>query len=544
LTSFIAIKASANSNLGLDRLPYAVEAPFNSYAKQHSPSCLPNTRVELLRDIYIWADGQDERCIFWLNGLAGTGKSTIARTVAHKYFDQKRLGASFFFSRGGGDVSHARKFVTSIIAQLAQSIPPLRRYISDAVTEYSDIVNRSLRDQWQLLVLVPLSKLDGNGCRTSYILVVDALDECDDGDNIRVILQLLAEARLLKTVRLRVFLTSRPGVPIRHSFYQLSETEHRDFVLHSISPPIVDHDITIFLEYNLRLIGEEDSQDAGWPGAEVIKTLVQSASGLFIWAATACRFIREGLFADERLLTLLKGGASAATTPEEHLNGIYITVLQNSIQAHFGPQDKERFCSMLRDILGSVVALFSPLSVSSLSRLLVTSKQRVGRMLKDLHAILDIPNNHTCPLYLHHPSFRDFLLNKNRCGDLDFWVDEKQAHQTLANRCIQLMSTSLTEDICGVTLPGILVTDVEHSQIQQYLPSEVRYACLYWIQHLQKSNAQLYDNDQIHQFLQVHLLHWLEALGWMQKISEGILAILSLEAQIPVSLYHNAGNPD
>jgi hypothetical protein len=74
---------------------------------------------------------------------------------------------------------------------------------------------------------------------------------------LKIPLQLLAEAWLLKTVRLRVFLTSRPGVLIRYGFCQMSETEHRDFVLHNISPSIIHHDITIFLEYNLRLIGEE-----------------------------------------------------------------------------------------------------------------------------------------------------------------------------------------------------------------------------------------------------------------------------------------------
>jgi hypothetical protein len=83
----------------LHRLLYAIEAPFNSYAKQASPSCLPNTRLDLLKEIHKWVDGQDERCIFWLNGLAGTGKSTIARTVARTYFEQKRLRASFFFSK-------------------------------------------------------------------------------------------------------------------------------------------------------------------------------------------------------------------------------------------------------------------------------------------------------------------------------------------------------------------------------------------------------------------------------------------------------------
>jgi hypothetical protein len=130
----------------LDRLPYATEAPFNSYAKQHEPVCLPDTRIDLLREIYNWADGQNERPIFWLSGLAGTGKSTVARTVAQYYFDKKRLGASFFFSRGGGNVSSASKFVTSIAVQLASSIPVLRQYISDAVIKGSNIASRSLRD--------------------------------------------------------------------------------------------------------------------------------------------------------------------------------------------------------------------------------------------------------------------------------------------------------------------------------------------------------------------------------------------------------------
>ena len=191
---------------------------------------------------------------------------------------------------------------------------------------------------------------------------------------------------------------------------------------------------------------------------------------------------------------------------------------------------------MLRDILGSVVALFSPLSVDSLSRLLVTPKQRLDRMLKDLHAILDIPNDHTRPLRLHHPSFHDFLLDKNRCGDSNFWVEENQAHQMLANSCIQLMSTSLKKDICGVHSPGWLATDVESSHLEQCLPPEVQYACLYWIQHLQKSCVSLDDDSyHVHAFLQEHLLHWLEALSLMGKTSEGVLTLSSLESYISVS---------
>jgi hypothetical protein len=518
----------------LDRLPYAVEAPFNAYQRQHEPTCLPYTRVHLLREIYDWADGQDKPCIFWLNGLAGTGKSTVARTLAAKYLEMGRLGASFFFSRGGGDVGHAGKLVTSIAVQLANNIQHLKQNICGAITERSDITSQSLRDQWRHLVLGPLSNLSGNSRGPWYILVIDALDECDNDSNIRIILQFLAEAGSLAKARLRVFLTSRPEFTIRHSFYQMPDAEHQDFVLHNISPSIVDHDIGIFLDYNLKLIGQEHALEAGWPEQEAVRHLIQHTGGLFIWAATACRFIREGLFADERLRIILEGGNSTAT-PEEHLNHIYMTVLRNSIHMGYIGQDSRRLCEMLRDVLGSIIVLFSPLSLESLSKLLLIPKQRVDRTLKDIHAILDVPKEQAHPLRLHHPSFRDFLLDKDRCTDQDFQVNRKQAHQKLATGCIQLMSKFLKQDICNVGRPGALVADVESSHLERHLPPEIQYACLYWIQHLEKGDFQLFNHDQVHEFLQIHLLHWLEALSWMRRVSEGIHAITSLESIALVS---------
>jgi hypothetical protein len=131
-------KAGLDSDI-LRRLLYTVHTSFNSYAKQDLSTCLPNTRVGLLQEIYNWVDSEDERCIFWLNGLAGTGKSTIARTITRRYFEQKRLGASSFFSRGGGDVGHAGKFFTSIAVQLAHNALSFRQYISEATEEQIDI---------------------------------------------------------------------------------------------------------------------------------------------------------------------------------------------------------------------------------------------------------------------------------------------------------------------------------------------------------------------------------------------------------------------
>ena len=538
----------------MNELPNAAQAAFNATQNQHDPTCLPKTRVGVLNEIRAWADGQDERRIYWLNGLAGTGKSTIARTIAREYFERGRLGASFFFSKGGGDVGNAGKFFTTIALQLANKSSSLKSYISSAVSENNDIKNQSLRDQWHQLILRPLSRLDGNPSWLPYILIIDALDECEGENNIRAILQLLAEAWSLRTAQLRVFLTSRPEIAIRHGFYQIPDAERQDFVLHRISPSIVDYDIGIFLEYNFKLIGEERSLDPAWPGENIIKRLVQNAGGLFIWAATACRFIREGRnFAEDRLAIVLKdysmddSSTDSSLTddsltkdrtiaPEAHLDKIYITVLKNSVQ-NYNKQERKKWYKLLRETAGSIVLLYSPLSAFSLAGLLHIHEEDIIRRLHDLCSILDIPEERARPIRLHHPSFRDFILDKKRCGNSKFWVDEKQAHRILADNCIQLMSTSLKQDICGVDAPGVLVADIESTQVEQYLPAEVQYACTYWIEHLQKSGAQLYNNDQVHQFLNVHTLHWLEALGWMRKISKGIRAITSLESIALVSLF-------
>ncbi|MCJ1426480.1 hypothetical protein MMC29_004383 [Sticta canariensis] len=518
----------------LEKLSIATQAAFNSSERQHDPMCLRNTRVDVLNEIRAWADGRDGRCIYWLNGRAGTGKSTIARTIAREYYRTGRLGASFFFSKGGGDVDHAGKFFTTLAFQLAKMSPTLKSYICDAVSKNIDIKDQSLCDQWCELILQPLSKLDENSSpSSSYIFVVDALDECEGENDIRAIIQLLAEAQSLKKVQLRVFLTSRPEVSIRLGFHQVSGVEHEEFILHNILPSTVDDDIRIFLEHSLKLIGKERSLHADWPSEQIVQRLIQKASGLFIWAATACRFVQDGKqFAIRRLNIILEpSNLDSTIAPEKHLDEIYVTVLKQCINSSFTETDKEDLYLMLRQILGSMVVLFAPLSADSLCRLLPNvTKEKIDQTLEDLHAILDIPKDQTQPLRLHHPSFRDFLIEKTRCRDSNFWIDAKHAHQKLADNSIQLMTKFLKQNICDLSGHGMWAINSDSIQVQQYLPQEVQYACLYWIQHLQKSGCQLRDDDLVHQFLKKHVLHWLETLGWMQKIPEGIHAIISLES--------------
>jgi hypothetical protein len=138
------------------------------------------------------------------------------------------------------------------------------------------------------------------------------------------------------------------------------------------------------LEHRLRIIGQEWTLGPEWPGDKILRQLVVHASGLFIWAAIACRFIKDGEeFAEDRLDEILEGTGFEGT-PEQHLDQIYITVLQNSIPTTFRPPEKVRLYTMQRIILGSIVILFSPLPAASLAKVISISGIRVMQTLERL----------------------------------------------------------------------------------------------------------------------------------------------------------------
>jgi len=103
---------------------------------------------------------------------------------------------------------------------------------------------------------------------------------------------------------------------------------------------------------------------------------------------------------------------------------------------------------MFKQVIGSFAVLAEQLPAASLAKLLQICPEQVDLRVRPLHSILNIPENPNHTIRFLHPSFRDFLLDKQRYQDQLFWVDERQAHRTLAEGCIRLMSDSLMQDIC------------------------------------------------------------------------------------------------
>lgn len=509
----------------------------------------------MLNEIGAWADGYGEHCIFWLSGMAGTGKSTIARTIADKFYAQERLAASFFFSRGGGDVAGAARFFTTVARQLVK-LPALRRYIYEAVTEQKEIASQTLRDQWNQLILRPLSKLKASSLRSPLVIVVDALDECEGDNDIRLLLQLLTESKNIRSIRLRIFLTSRAETSIRLGFRSMPTILHHDLVLQDVPRSIVDQDISVFFRVQFREIRESyEFLPATWPGDETIDTLVEKAGGLFIYAATVCRFIKTNdQWSPQSLLRVFlpSDGPNRSenlprripsSSPTEGLDAIYTQILNHSTKGVGKDKDKEELSKDFKQVIGAIAILSEPLSAAALGSLLRLGQEVIHLRLHHLRSVLNVPEAQNSPIRLLHPSFRDFLLDEERCRDRLFWVDEKKTHRILARCCFQRLTSGnsgLKRDICNLRAPGILAAGVDRSVVEQYLPKELQYACLYWVQHLRRSDVQVNDEDDVYDFLRNHLLHWLEALSLMQKTSEGVHSLALLESMIIVSLHLQA----
>ena len=523
----------------LDTLPRAEGASFDSGELEHERLCLPGTRTEILEQIVQWTTDPQGKRIFWLSGMAGTGKSAIARTLAHNLSERKQLGASFFFSRGRGDRGNASKFFTSIAYKLAfwdtenRGLAPL---IRKAFDQYPDITERAKREQWKHLIQEPLSQMEGCFAHgTILVFVIDALDECEDDRDVRLILRILFEATGYDHIQFRVFMTGRPSASVQHDAFL--GIDYRPLVLHEIERHIVQQDLRIFFEYELRSIKEKHRLIGDFPGKDELEILVQRTGELFIYATTICRFIGERAHPPPRKrLEMILQNNSSSISALKNLDQLYIQILQEAVPMTDSAQDKAEFCSYFKVFIGAILGLFSSLSVTSLAALLSADLDDIHLTLDSLGAILNIPQKNNATVSLLHPSFRDFLLDKARCTDPDFWVDSARTHVTLTERCLSLMAASLKRDICELKLPGTLTEEIDPGKVREKIPAELEYACTYWVRHLEsclQAPSSISISDLLHRtlrFLEQNILYWFEALSLLGKMHESVLMLATISA--------------
>lgn len=558
-------RASESSGKYKDILPVQHDAFYDSdFAGKAAPLCHEeDTRRRIRGEIARWLADVHGETIFWLHGPAGTGKSTICRSIAHQLATNGeaevsvRLGASFFFK-----APSSKQFFPTIASSLLRSIPQFEGHLYNSLencgwVSKAEVEGKDRTHQFEKLILDPLTKLPTMGLgRYLWVIAIDGLDECEK-EHIPNICTQLSRLQGVAAGRLRVFLTSRSTSMI-HDVFEDLKAKH---VVRSLSllsfPNETRIDIQKILNTRFAEIKKKRRTPNDWPNGndlERLLTLATTPSPLFIYAETVCRFVHNAFASTnpvDRLQIWLEQ-AKNATQLDDQFNNMYERVLDQAF-SNLYQDEKEKLATILR----SIALLVMPLPATALATLLNMCPFDVQNLLPNLHAVLDVPDDG--PVLILHESFRDFLLYSESKAVFFVSVDASKDHERLALRCIDRMEGNSDEDITGLRkglcrregydplFEGILATTTTNKAIAL----DLEYACLNWVQHVQgvhRATEHIKDTSRtselqqrISALLQIaeiwlgkHFLHWIEALALLGRLSDGIASIKLLRLMLQV----------
>ena len=466
--------------------------------------------------------------MFWLNGLAGTGKSTIAQTFAEISFADGKLGASFFCSRDVEDRSNLQAIFPTLAFQLAYRYPSFREQLLQVLRANPDIRYESLCSQLERIIIGPFK-----ATQIPTLIIIDALDECKDKEPASALLSVLSRY-VDKIPWVKFFITGRPEPRIRSGFRLESLRPITEVLrLHDIKRSLVDRDIKLFLKTKLASISKTRSDcdfTEEWPNLDDVDTLCKKAAGLFIYASTVTKFVASQYHLPTERLMLI---TSLQCTTHEGKSGIdllYTKVLEQAF-CDANPDEQELY-SQFRSVVGMVLLVFNPLKVVTLSILLRTSK--VFITLRSLHSVLLFPANEADPVWVFHKSFPDFLMDPGRCKDERFFINPPTHHQEILLSCLNLMEERLKKNICNLDDYTSLTQVEDLSTCRKIQVGDaLEYACQFWAKHLVGVPNSGHSIEEVHkaidEFFMCRLLFWIEVLSLMEILDVGVYALNSIK---------------
>jgi NACHT domain len=412
-----------------------------------------------------WIDGHNDQPICWLSGAAGFGKSAIARTIAALCEEEpNRLGASFFFWRGAGRRSVIANFISTLAYNLAFSVPETRPYIEKILLRDDMIVHRSHERQFQKLIVDPIRSVTRS--LLPMIIVVDAIDECNDkqmmADLIGIIVQAFRDHRL----PLRFFFTSRVEEHILDKFTAppaLAATYRLN--LHDFDPTV---DIRTFFRWQFSTIYEQKRRlmqnvTLPWPSESDLYTLVEKSSGSFAYASTLIKFVNDGRDLPHQRLR-------AGLESHSGLDPLYTQVLESARHSPYFTQ-----------VFTTIITITAQLSITDLTCLLQIEGGAVIHALEGVQSIIMVPEDDEQPVRLFHTSLRDFLTNKARSDHL--FMNPPICHLSIAGDCLAVMTAHDGKDV--------------------YESGGLKFAAISWCDHMLSA---IKDGSGIHHLSQNHVI--------------------------------------
>ncbi|KAH6963267.1 hypothetical protein DER45DRAFT_552710 [Fusarium avenaceum] len=506
------------------------DARFDSEDIFVSPVCQAGTQTSVIRYIHDWIN-EGEKDLLWIYSHAGTGKSTLARTIARDLAETGQIAAGYFFKRGATDRNNVSRVFPTIASQLITTVPRyesiLRKSIS--ASKNPDIATMRLDDQFRVLIKGPLSEIDITP--STKVIIIDALDECTDLNSAAKIINLLSGLESSSPLQFRLLVTSRDEGLAREA---IEHQEHIPLPLASMFRGDNISDIRSILGLGFENLRKEARMNHTWPTEEQFEAVLQRSidpSPLFIYAATLLRTLDDAKrtgYLEQRLDSWIEKGPG--TAGRSQLEVMYTTVFENldrnmydGISSFLNDGEKED----LRAILGTIVLATEPLTKETIASISGVPPGQTRGLLSLCRAVLEISDDDQKPVETLHKSFSDFLLRKPRLGRSWYHVDEVELHDRMAVGCMRPLRT-LRKDICDFRDPGVSRAAINPSVIESHIARSLQYASSYWWHHLQRGNKRGPSYDSLGPILESHFLHWIECLSILDRLPFASQAVREL----------------
>ena len=486
--------------------------------------CMEGTRVQVLSKINSWVRDTSLPNIFLLIGGAGTGKSTIARTIAQEYERKRALGAYMFFIRGKTDPKAGFTTITNMVIQtvayrIAYHNPKIATFIyaeigNDKEPQFPSsetLFERLLRDPIRSLMNTENTKL-----HDPILVILDALDECGDSDAQKELTDFIVDKLSGLPPIFRFLITSRPEKGVA----SLSQSTSPHLCVRECIDPKSDdckRDVLEFIKHEMGMLKEKGEiiVEENWPWDENMGRLGDAAGGVFIWASTVIKYITsKKIDRFECLMDLIENSKILI----KDLGGLYATVIKDSLDWD-DETTKERFSKVFSLILFGK----TPVTSKYIDDILGLKSGKTKELLSCLQSLVMYgANGRIC---VQHTSLYDYLVG---CKGEKWYIDPNKEKERITSRCFELMKSQLCFNICDLETSFKFNRDVPdlEKRVKERIHPGLLYACRYWASHLRDvpyTDKILLELDY---FMYKQLLYWLEVLSLTKSLYEYLEPVL------------------
>ncbi|KIK66251.1 hypothetical protein GYMLUDRAFT_218382 [Collybiopsis luxurians FD-317 M1] len=496
-------------------MPYAPQAFFDADVgiKNARKFCSPGTRVNILAEIEAWASPPNpfnpfKASAYWISGMAGTGKSTIAMSVCQKLKEKGVLAGSFFCSRQIPECRDYRFIIPTLSCQLAKFSRAFADALNTALLQELHLDAKKPVEQVKYLLIEPWKKVSDILKREQCIpvFVLDALDECQ---GISSVLEPLVNAIQDSQLKgLKFLFTSRPEQKINKEMQSTVPnlkpfSRVKEFILHQVEESFVQADIKTYIEQELNHLE---------PTKQQVESLANLSGKLFIYAATVISFVKG----DEVPITRQKKRLEVSLSQGDKsgdLEALYTTIVESAIFREYSQGNE-----IAEDlgIIHTIISLGRPLSCNAIAQLMNLEVDIVQGLIGKLQAVFYISEK-SHAVYTFHASFPDFIMKYQVLYNANLY------HYKLSFSCFQKLE-KLQFNMCN--LPSSFTKDEEVVRIKEHVAEVIgealQYSCQFWGFHCIQCEWNENIIHKLYSFVIERGIFWIEAMSLLTQLQDNV----------------------